>query len=73
MLAKGTDGIASVVFSSPLLSTQLWVKDANLQRSQLPEEVQRTLAEHEKAGTTDSEEYLSVLKNFLESVERKPQ
>jgi proline iminopeptidase len=60
VLAKGTDGIASIVFSSPLLSTPLWIKDANLQRSQLPEDVQRTLAQHEKAGTTDSKEYLAA-------------
>jgi proline iminopeptidase len=60
VLAKGTDGIASVVFSSPLLSTPLWIKDAGLQRSQLPEDVQRTLAQHEKAGTTDSKEYMAA-------------
>jgi proline-specific peptidase len=66
VLAKGTDGIASVVFSSPLLSTPLWIRDANLQRSQLPEDVQRTLAKHEKAGTTDSKEYLAASEVYYE-------
>jgi proline iminopeptidase len=66
VLAKGTDGIASVVLSSPLLSTPLWIRDANLQRSQLPEDVQRTLAEHEKAGTTDSKEYLAASEVYYE-------
>lgn len=66
VLAKGTEGIASVVFSSPLLSTPLWVRDASLQRRQLPEDVQRTLAEHEKAGTTDSKEYLAASEIYYE-------
>jgi proline iminopeptidase len=66
VLKKGTDGIASVVFSSPLLSTPLWVRDANLQRSQLPDDVQRTLAQHEKAGTTDSKEYLAASEVYYE-------
>jgi len=66
VLEKGTDGIASVIFSSPLLSTPLWVRDANLQRSQLPEDVQRTLTEHEKAGTTDSKEYEAASEVYYE-------
>lgn len=66
VLARGTDGIESVIFSSPLLSTPLWVRDANLQRSQLPEDVQRTLAVHEKAGTTDSPEYQAASEVYYE-------
>ena len=52
VLEKGTDGIASVILSSPLLSTRMWIEDANYLRSQLPEDVQRTLTEHEHAGTS---------------------
>jgi proline iminopeptidase len=66
VLAKGSDGIASLVLSSPLLSTPLWVQDANLQRSQLPEDVQRTLDAHEKAGTTDSAEYQAAAEVYYE-------
>jgi proline iminopeptidase len=66
VLEKGTDGIASVILSSPLLSTPLWVADANIQRSQLPDDVQRTLVEHEKAGTTDSEEYAAASEVYYE-------
>lgn len=66
VLDKGTDGIASVVFSSPLLSTRLWIEDANFLRSQLPEDVQQTLTEHEEAGTTDSEEYQAASEVFYE-------
>lgn len=66
VLEKGTDGIASVIFSSPLLSTPLWVADANIQRSQLPADVQKTLTEHEQAGTTDSEEYEAASEVYYE-------
>jgi len=64
VLEKGTDGIASVTFSSPMLSTPLWIKDANYLRSQLPEDVQATLAKHEEAGTTDSDEYAAASEVF---------
>lgn len=66
VLEKGTDGIASVTFSSPFLSTPLWIADANIQRSQLPEDVQRTLTEHENAGTTDSDEYEAASEVYYE-------
>jgi proline iminopeptidase len=66
VLEKGTDGIVSLTLSSPLLSTQQWIADANLLRAQLPEDVQRTLSEHEAAGTTDSEEYAAATEVFYE-------
>lgn len=66
VIEKGTDGIASVILSSPLLSTTLWVEDANIQRSQLPEDVQRMLTAHEEAGTTDSDEYEAASEVYYE-------
>lgn len=66
VLEKGTDGIASLILSSPLLSTSMWIEDANFLRSQLPEDVQRTLTEHEQAGTTDSDEYQAASDVFYE-------
>lgn len=66
VLEKGTDGIASVVLSSPLLSTPLWIADANYLRKQLPEQTQMTLARHENAGSTDSEEYAKATAVFYE-------
>jgi len=66
VLAKGTDGIVSLTLSSPLLSTPAWIADANLLRQQLPEDVQRVLAEHEAAGTTDSEAYQQATEVFYE-------
>jgi len=66
VLEKGTAGIASVVLSSPLLSTPLWIEDANYLRSLLPPDVQKTLTEHEEAGTTDSDEYKTASDVFYE-------
>lgn len=57
VLAKGSEGIESLILSSPLLSTRDWIEDANSLRAQLPEDVQRTLTRHEEAGTLDSAEY----------------
>ncbi|MGI9261339.1 MAG: proline iminopeptidase-family hydrolase [Woeseiaceae bacterium] len=66
VIAKGTDGIASVTLSSPLLSTPDWIADANYLRTQLPEDVQATLAHHEAAGTVDSDEYKEATAVFYE-------
>jgi proline iminopeptidase len=66
VLEKGTEGIVSLTLSSPLLSTPLWLADANLLRALLPEDVQRTLSAHEAAGTTDSEEYEAAAEVFYE-------
>lgn len=66
VLEKGTEGIASVILSSPLLSTSRWIEDARLLRSELPVDVQKTLTEHEKAGTTDSAEYREATEVFYE-------
>lgn len=64
VLEKGTDGIASLILSSPLLSTQLWIEDANYLRSQLPEDIQTALDTHELAGTLDSAEYQAATNEF---------
>jgi proline iminopeptidase len=66
LLEKGTSGVISVTFSSPLLNTDDWMADANLLRSQLPSEVRGVLDEHEQAGTTDSEPYRKAAGIFYE-------
>ena len=66
LLEKGTTGVASVIFSSPLLSTPLWIEDANYLRSQLPQGIQDTLNFHEMANTTDSDEYRDATRVFYD-------
>lgn len=53
-------GIRSVVFSSPGISTPLWLEDAAVLRGRLPAEIQATILKHERAGTTDHPEYLEA-------------
>jgi proline-specific peptidase len=48
------------------LSTQRWTADANALRAGLTSEVQRTLSQHEAAGTTDSAEYQEATEVFYE-------
>jgi proline iminopeptidase len=57
VLAKGTQGIASLTLASPLLSTPDWIRDAEELKRQLPAEVQATLRKHETAGTTNHPDY----------------
>jgi proline iminopeptidase len=64
VIEKGTDGIASLILSSPLISTREWIEDANYLRSQLPADVQATLTRNEQAGTLDSEEYRAATMEF---------
>ena len=66
ILEKGTSGVASVIFSSPLLSTPLWIEDANYLRSQLPQDIQDTLMTHEAANTTNTDEYRAASSVFYE-------
>lgn len=50
-------GLRKLVIADSPASMDLWVSEANRLRDQLPAEVQATLLEHERAGTTDSAEY----------------
>ena len=52
LLTEQPAGVASVIFSGPLLSTPRWIADTNRLRTTLPDYVQRVLAQHEEAGTT---------------------
>jgi L-proline amide hydrolase len=43
---------------------ELWVQEANKLRDALPADVQKTLLEHEAAGTTTSKEYTTAMMVF---------
>jgi L-proline amide hydrolase len=57
-------GLKSLVISDSPASMELWVQEANKLRDQLPPDVQKTLLEHEAAGTTTSEEYTTAMMVF---------
>jgi proline iminopeptidase len=59
-------GVESVVLAGPLLSTKLWIDDANLLRAQLPADVQEVLRRNEEAGTVHAQEYEVATKAFYD-------
>ncbi len=50
-------GLVSLVLNSPPTASETWMAEARRLRDELPEDVRRTLAEHEAAGTTDHPDY----------------
>jgi L-proline amide hydrolase len=59
-------GLASLVLSSSPASIPLWEQETGRLRRELPEETQRVLDEHERAGTIDSPEYEAATMQFYE-------
>ena len=59
-------GLQSLAICDSPSSMRLSVSEANRLREQLPPEVQRTLLEHEAAGTTESAEYLAACDVFYD-------
>jgi len=57
-------GLASLVIASAPASMRQWVAEAQRLRAQLPPETQRTLCQHEQAGTTDHPAYQAAVMVF---------
>jgi proline iminopeptidase len=64
VLEKGTGGIVSLTLSSPLISTPLWIRDANALRATLDPEVQAVLDRHEADGSVDHPDYVAATEVF---------
>lgn len=59
-------GVISVIMAGPVLSAKRWMLDAGRLRAALPEAVREILARHERAGTTQSEEYQTASQAYIE-------
>jgi L-proline amide hydrolase len=59
-------GLKALVISDSPASMETWVSEANKLREALPAEVQATLRQHEKAGTTSSPEYIKATRVFYD-------
>jgi len=59
-------GLRAIVVADSPASIPLWVEEANRLRADLPPDVQATLTEHEKAGTTDTPEYESAVRVYYD-------
>jgi proline iminopeptidase len=60
----GPAGLESLILASPLVSTSRWLEDARRLRSELPQEVQRVLDDHEERGFTGCPEYVAATYKF---------
>jgi proline-specific peptidase len=57
-------GLESLVLASPLVSMSRWLEDARRLRSELPEDIQKTLREHEERDFTGCPEYVAATLSF---------
>jgi proline-specific peptidase len=57
-------GLASLVLADTLASAPQWAVEARRLISELPQDVQQTIKQHEAAGTTESPEYKDAMKAF---------
>lgn len=64
MAAAKPAGVASVIFSSPLIDTPRWIADADSLRAALPADIRRVLDEEERQGTLDSPAYKAATDSF---------
>ncbi len=60
------DGLVSLILASPALSIPHWLSDMGNYRRNLPIEVQEILEEHERNGTTDTDEYQAAAMEFYQ-------
>jgi proline iminopeptidase len=64
LVATRPRGVASVILSSPLISTPRWIADADTLRAQLPAAIRRVLDDEEGAGRMDSPAYRAATDSF---------
>lgn len=65
-LTKKPEKVKSLILVGPLLSTSLWLEDANYLRKELPDSIQKVLKYCEEEGLVDSKEYLSATDYFYD-------
>jgi len=59
-------GLQSLTIANSPASMELWVREANRLRSELPDDIRSTLDKHEQAGTTTDPDYLAATMKFYE-------
>jgi proline iminopeptidase len=57
-------GVRSLILASPALSVRRWTEDAKRLLTALPDSLQQVIEHHERAGTTDSSEYLAAVMEY---------
>lgn len=66
VVLSDSSGVKSLTICDSPASMALWLRAANELRDQLPADVQQTLLDHERAGTTDDPEYTRAMQVFYD-------
>lgn len=64
MVTKKPEGVKSVIFAGPLISTSLWMKDAQILISQLAKPVRDTIRKYEQLKLYDNLSYVAATDSF---------
>jgi proline iminopeptidase len=64
LATKSPNGVQSVIFSSPMLSTEKWISDAKYLLGEMPENLQDTIAKYEQLMEYDAPSYLAATDSF---------
>ncbi|MDX1408145.1 MAG: proline iminopeptidase-family hydrolase [Saprospiraceae bacterium] len=64
MITKKPQGVRSVIFSSPMISTPDWIRDAQILLSQMPTGVQDTIAKYEALKDYSAPSYAAATDSF---------
>ena len=64
MITKKPKGVKSVIFSSPMLSTSDWIRDAKILLSQMPVQIQDTINKYEALKNYSAPAYLAATDSF---------
>lgn len=64
LATRNPKGVKSAIFSSPLISTPMWIEDAKLLLSQMPSNLQDTIKKYELLKQYDNPEYRIATDSF---------
>lgn len=64
LITKKPEGVKSVIFSSPMLSTPVWIEDAKILLSQMPIAMQDTIRKYEELRNYSAPAYLAATDSF---------
>lgn len=64
LISKKPKGVTSAIFVSPLLSTPIWMEDAKILLSRLPQNIQDTINKYEGLKDYDAPSYLKATDTF---------
>lgn len=64
MLSKNPRGVKSVIFSSPMISTSDWIRDAKILLSRMPQAIQDTIHKYESLRDYQAASYLTATDSF---------